>query len=144
MESGRSLGFDRMAPGTFSFGLNVPVMHAGKSTPGAMPIDVAIMPQQSNTGEVPLLLDARSSGDYAKRHRRRIEDGAKLAYLRGTYGANVRLVLFLSGYFDSGYLGYIAAEGIDWVWEHRVNDMAQLDLVKLTLVDLQQAGRAPA
>jgi hypothetical protein len=140
VESGRSLGFDRMTPGTFSFGLNVPVMHAGKATPGAMPIDVAVMPQQSNTGDVPLLLDARSSGDYTKSNRRRIEDAAKLAYLRGTYGANVRLVLFLSGYFDSGYLGYIAAEGIDWVWEHRVNDMAQLDLVKLTLVDRQQAA----
>jgi len=25
------------------------------------------------------------------------------------------------------------------VWEHRVDDMAQLDLVKLTLLDRQQA-----
>lgn len=29
----------------------------------------------------------------------------------------------LSGYFDSGYLGYEAAEGIDWVWEHRIDDL---------------------
>jgi len=27
------------------------------------------------------------------------------------------------GYFDSGYLGYEAAEGIDWVWEHRIDDL---------------------
>ena len=27
--------------------------------------------------------------------------------------------------FDSGYLGYEAAEGIDWVWEHRINDLAE-------------------
>jgi hypothetical protein len=33
--------------------------------------------------------------------------------------------LFLCGYFDSGYLGYEAAEGIDWVWEHRIDDLAQ-------------------
>jgi len=38
--------------------------------------------------------------------------------LRRTHGDNVRYILFLCGYFDSGYLGYEAAEGIDWVWEH--------------------------
>ncbi|MGH2493098.1 MAG: XamI family restriction endonuclease [Ktedonobacteraceae bacterium] len=37
----------------------------------------------------------------------------------------IRFVLFLCGYFDSGYLGYEAAEGIDWVWEHRINDLAE-------------------
>jgi len=37
-------------------------------------------------------------------------------------------VLFLCGYFDSGYLGYEAAEWIDWIWEHRIEDLAQLGL----------------
>jgi len=31
-------------------------------------------------------------------------------------------------YFDSGYLGYEAAEGIDWVWEHRLNDLQEFGL----------------
>ena len=35
----------------------------------------------------------------------------------------VQFVLFLCGYFDTGYLGYEAAEGIDWIWEHRIEDM---------------------
>jgi len=48
----------------------------------------------------------------------------KMSQLRSTYGRNVRFNLFLCGYFDSGYLGYEAAEGIDWVWEHRIDDMA--------------------
>lgn len=43
-------------------------------------------------------------------------------------GAGVRFNLFLCGYFDSGYLGYEAAEGIDWVWEHRIDDLAQFGL----------------
>ena len=30
--------------------------------------------------------------------------------------------------FCSGYLGYEAAEGIDWVWEHRIDDFSKLDL----------------
>jgi len=42
--------------------------------------------------------------------------------LKATYGNNVDFILFLCGYFDSGYLGYEAAEGIDWIWEHRVDD----------------------
>lgn len=37
-------------------------------------------------------------------------------------------ILFLCGYFDSGYLGYEAAEGIDWVWEHRIDDLAEFGL----------------
>lgn len=32
------------------------------------------------------------------------------------------------GYFDSGYLGYEAAERIDWVWEHRIDDLAECGL----------------
>jgi hypothetical protein len=44
------------------------------------------------------------------------------------YGRKARFILFLCGYFDSPYLGYEAAEGIDWVREHRINDLAQLGL----------------
>ena len=45
-----------------------------------------------------------------------------------TYGDAVSYSLFLCGYFDSGYLGYEAAEGIDWIWEHRINDLEQLGI----------------
>ena len=41
---------------------------------------------------------------------------------------DVRFALFLCGYFDSGYLGYEAAEGIDWIWEHRIDDLSEFDL----------------
>ena len=34
----------------------------------------------------------------------------------------------LGGYFGSDYLGYEAAEGIDWVWEHRIDDLVKLGL----------------
>ena len=55
------------------------------------------------------------------------EEAQKVAQLRQTYG-DVRFYLFLCGYFDSGYLGYEAAEGIDWIWEHRMSDMEKLGL----------------
>ena len=47
---------------------------------------------------------------------------------RSNYGREVNFNLFLCGYFDSGYLGYEAAEGIDWVWEHRIDDLAKFGL----------------
>ena len=52
----------------------------------------------------------------------------KISLLRRTYGDKVRYCLFSCGYFDSGYLGYEAAEGIDWVWEHRIDDLAEFEL----------------
>lgn len=39
---------------------------------------------------------------------------------------SIDFLLFLCGYFEPGYLGYEAAEGIDWVWEHRPNDFQAL------------------
>jgi XamI restriction endonuclease len=44
-------------------------------------------------------------------------------HIESTYGDNIRFILFLCGYFDSGYLGYEAAQGIDWLWEHRIDDL---------------------
>jgi hypothetical protein len=48
--------------------------------------------------------------------------------LRRQHGEQLQFVLFLCGYFDSGYLGYAAADGIDWVWEHRIDDLVQFGL----------------
>lgn len=35
-------------------------------------------------------------------------------------------IQFLRGYNDSGYLGDKAAEGTDWVWENRSNELGEL------------------
>lgn len=71
-----------------------------------------------------VFLEAKSAGDFTNTNKRRKEEAMKMSQLRSTYRRNVRFNLFLCGYFDSGYLGYEAAEGIDWVWEHRIDDMA--------------------
>lgn len=72
---------------------------------------------------VPLFVEEKSAGDFTNTNKRRKEEAVKMAQLRQTYGVRVRFILFLCGYFDSGYLGYEAAEGIDWVWEHRIADL---------------------
>ena len=48
--------------------------------------------------------------------------------LKGFFGPGVEYLLFLCGYFDAGYLGYEAAEGIDWIWEHRIGDLDGLGI----------------
>lgn len=74
------------------------------------------------------MIEAKSAGDFTNPNKRRKEEAIKISQLRGTYSQELRFILFLSGYFDSGYLGYEAAEGIDWVWEHRIDDWAEFGL----------------
>ena len=107
--------------------MNVPVrLEGGKQI--NIPIDAVIMPKMAKAGEFPIFFEAKSAGDFANVNKRRKEEAIKMAQLRNTYGKGIRFNLFLCGYFDSGYLGYEAAEGIDWVWEHRLDDLAKFGL----------------
>ncbi|MBD1944546.1 XamI family restriction endonuclease [Coleofasciculus sp. FACHB-64] len=124
IRGGAGLSFQTMQPGTFSFRLNIPVSLQGGIKQVNIPIDTVIKPLQSSPSDLPLLIEAKSAGDYTNPNKRRKEEAIKVAQLRLNYGNNIRFILFLCGYFDSGYLGYEAAEGIDWVWEHRIDDLA--------------------
>lgn len=115
-----------MTPGSFSFHTNIPVYVAGEQGEAVnIPVDVAIMPLSAQPGDMPVLLEAKSAGDFTNVNKRRKEEAVKMQQLRNTYGNSVSYSLFLCGYFDSGYLGYEAAEGIDWIWEHRIKDLGQ-------------------
>ncbi|MEB3182690.1 MAG: XamI family restriction endonuclease [Nostocaceae cyanobacterium] len=124
IRGGALVTFETIQPGTFSFRLNIPVSLQSGSKQVNIPIDIVIMPLMANPGDLPLLIEAKSAGDFTNPNKRRKEEAIKVAQLRNNYGNDVRFVLFLCGYFDSGYLGYEAAEGIDWVWEHRIDDLA--------------------
>jgi len=120
--------FNQMQPGTYSFRMNVQVKmidEKGEAKLVNIPVDTVIMPQSAAPGDYPLLIEAKSAGDFTNVNKRRKEEAQKMSQLRSTYGPKIRFGLFLCGYFDSGYLGYEAAEGIDWVWEHRIDDLAQ-------------------
>lgn len=125
---GPKIKFDAMPPGTYAFRLNVPVKREEGDTTVNIPIDAVVMPRHAKPGSLPILIEAKSAGDFTNVNKRRKEEAAKMAQLRHTYGMNVAFVLFLCGYFDSGYLGYEAAEGIDWVWEHRIDELADFGI----------------
>lgn len=114
-----------MEAGTFAFRVNLGV---GKAHKVNIPIDVVIQPKAAKRGRMPVLIEAKSAGDFTNTNKRRKEEATKIRQLKAAFGANVRFVLFLCGYFGSDYLGYEAAEGIDWVWEHRIDDLALLGL----------------
>lgn len=121
--------YDEMPAGTFSFHTNVPVFISGTEGDTVnIPVDVAIMPLSATIGDIPLLIEAKSAGDFANVNKRRKEEAVKMQQLKNTYGIKTSYSLFLCGYFDSGYLGYEAAEGIDWIWEHRISDLEQLGI----------------
>lgn len=128
LPSGSGVKFQDMPRGTFGFRMNVPVkLDSGRRTVN-VPIDAVVMPKKAKSGELPILIEAKSAGDYTNVNKRRKEEAAKMGQLRGTYGSKTVYVLFLCGYFDTGYLGYEAAEGIDWVWEHRIDDLDSFGL----------------
>jgi hypothetical protein len=115
--------FNEMKPGTFTFHLGIPVTLTAGTKQINIPVDAVIMLKEGKAGSLPLLIEAKSAGDFTNPNKRRKEEAIKISQLRATYGKNVSYILFLCGYFDSGYLGYEAAEGIDWVWEHRIDDL---------------------
>ncbi len=127
IEAGEGMKFDAMPPGTFSFRMNVPARREDGATVN-IPIDAVIKPKDAATSDLPIFIEAKSAGDFTNVNKRRKEEAVKMSHLRSTYGEKVRFNLFLCGYFDSGYLGYEAAEGIDWVWEHRMDDLAEFGL----------------
>lgn len=115
-----------MEPSTFAFRVNLPVRGARKAV--NIPIDVVVQPKRLKRSRIPVLIEAKSAGDFTNPNKRRKEEATKIHQLKETYGKDASLVLFLCGYFDSGYLGYEAAEGIDWVWEHRIDDLLKLGI----------------
>lgn len=119
--------FRTMPNRTFSFRFNIPIiLDGGKQV--NIPVDAVIMSKKAKKNVFPILFEAKSAGDFTNTNKRRKEEAVKIQQLRRTYGKAITFNLFLCGYFDSGYLGYEAAEGIDWVWEHRIDDLAKFNL----------------
>ncbi|MGH9586048.1 MAG: XamI family restriction endonuclease [Acidobacteriaceae bacterium] len=115
-----------MRPGTFAFRLNILAKPSAAVKAVRIPVDAVIQPKRASLPHMPLLIEAKSAGDFTNVNKRRKEEATKINQLKATYGGDVVFVLFLCGYFDAAYLGYEAAEGIDWIWEHRIKDLDQL------------------
>ncbi len=121
------ISLNTLGSGMFAFRLNVPGLREDQTAVN-IPVDAVVMPLRAKPGSLPLMIEAKSAGDFTNTNKRRKEEATKVGQLRKKYGKGVSYILFLCGYFDSSYLGYEAAEGIDWVWEHRMGDLAKFGL----------------
>jgi type II restriction enzyme len=127
--SASGVPLNRMEPGTFAFRMNVLVTPSSTDAKTVrIPIDAVIQPKSAKLPHLPLLIEAKSAGDFTNVNKRRKEEATKMAQLKATFNGNIVFVLFLCGYFDAAYLGYEASEGIDWIWEHRISDLDQLGI----------------
>jgi predicted transcriptional regulator len=115
-----------MEPGTYCFHYSVVTGNAAHKV--NVSVDALIQPKVLKPSKLPIMVEAKSAGDFTNTNKRRKEEAKKMSQLKATYGNETCYVVFLCGYFDSGYLGYEAADGIDWVWEHRIEDFDHLGL----------------
>ena len=72
VEAGSKVKFSEMEPGSFVFRLNVPVKQRGRVRKINIPIDVIVMSIQSKPGDFPLLIEAKSAGDFTNTNKRRL------------------------------------------------------------------------
>ena len=91
---------NQMEPGTFAFRMNVVV---GTQHKVNIPIDVVIQRKKPKPSGLPILIEAKSAGDFTNTNQRRKEEAVKIAQLQQTYGKDIEFILLLCGYFDSGY-----------------------------------------
>jgi hypothetical protein len=119
---------NEMEPGTFAHRMVVKGTKPD-GRPINIPVDFVIQRRQAKPDRIPILIECKSAGDFTNVNKRRKEEAVKVTQIRNTPGlGSAEFVLFLCGYFDTPYLGYEAGEGIDWIWEHRLEDAEELNL----------------
>jgi hypothetical protein len=120
LEESTHTPFD-MPPGTFCFGRNVRVVRED-GEPQNLPVDCVVAPLNA---ELPLAcIELKSAGDFTNVNKRRKEESNKHDALKRAHGNSTVFLLQLFGYFGRPYLGFEAAVGIDWAWDHRLSDLA--------------------
>ena len=95
LPSGEGTKFNEMPAGTYAFRLNVQVGREGTETQINIPIDTVIMPKKAKPKDLPLLIEAKSAGDFTNVNKRRKEEATKVTQLRNTYGERVAFVLLV-------------------------------------------------
>lgn len=121
----RGAWLDTMTPGRFTF--NYPVMTAIQAGKVTVPVDAMIQSRIPRPSRLPIMVEVKSSANFTNTQKPRSE-AKTVNQLKATFANDVCYVAFLCGYFDCGYLGYDAADGIDWVWAHRLDDFAKLGI----------------
>jgi hypothetical protein len=112
--------YNKSEPGTYIFCVTVP---AAMGRDALLPIDAVVQPIEPRIDGLPVLIQVASHSSFAEAMRHKSAHLATARALRMTYDDDVPFMLMLGGYLGGDYLGTQAAEGIDWVWQHRLSDL---------------------
>ena len=96
IELGSKMTVEGMPVGTYSRRMNVPVQQKGRDRTVNIPVDVVIKPKDVASDDFPVLVEAKSAGDFTNTNKRRKEEATKVNQLRYTYGDQIQFILFLS------------------------------------------------
>ena len=93
---------DQMDPGTFAFRLNVKVRNSQSDDKTVnIPVDAVIQPLAATLPHLPIMVEAKSAGDFTNTNKRRKEEAGSSANLKADLRGAPVLCLFLCGYFDA-------------------------------------------
>jgi hypothetical protein len=93
----------KMEPGTFCF--HYAVVTGAETHKVNVSVDVLIQPKVVRPDHLPIMIEEKSAGDFTNTNKRRKEEAKKISQLKASYGSAICYMVFLCGYFDSGYLG---------------------------------------
>jgi len=116
-------------PGTYAFDVSMPLAIGRDSV---LPIDVHVIPMDRHASGTRVLLDLRSPQDVREASLSVARAVKKRKALEMTYGETVRYALMLGAHYDTGCLGTLAAEGIDWLWQHRPSEFDRMTSYRAT------------
>jgi type II restriction enzyme len=88
-----------------------------------------IMPFSKSGGLLPIFLEAKSMTDEVNPNKRQKEEAQKVDNVRRKWqdkSERLNFILLLGGTVPRRYLEVEAGSGLDWIWEHRVNDLNRL------------------
>lgn len=117
-----------MKQGTFAFRVNID----GTTVDGVtlkQNVDTLIMPTSKSGNFLPIFLEAKSMTDEVNPNKRQKEEAQKVDNVRRrwqTSDEKLNFVLLLGGTVPRRYLEVEAGSGLDWIWEHRVQDLSAL------------------
>lgn len=117
-----------LAQGTFAFRVNVD----GTTVDGInlkQNVDTLVMPKTASSEVFPIFIEAKSMTDEVNPNKRQKEEAQKVDNLRRrwqTEDERINFILLLGGTVPKRYLEVEAGSGLDWIWEHRVEDLAEL------------------
>lgn len=114
-----------LAQGTYAFRVSV----EGQTSDGLslmQTVDALIKPFSKSQDLLPIFLEAKSMTDEVNPNKRQKEEAQKVESARRRWQSpeeRLNFVLLLGGTVPRRYLQVEAGSDLDWIWEHRVEDL---------------------